>query len=105
MTDYRKYWDEEIETMPCVKLETLENTRLKEQLGYVYAKSPFYRKKFGEAGVNPAKMTSVRELPRLPFTTKDELRETQAEIGRMSHNLNRGPNLEIRKDWDGKPCS
>ncbi len=45
----------------------------------------------------------MRELSRLPFTTKDELRETQADIGRMSHNLNRGPNLEIRKAGDEKP--
>lgn len=81
MTGWRKYWDEKIETMPGAELEKLESARLRKQLSYVYAKSPFYKKKFDEAGIDVVRIASVRDLPRLPFTTKDDLRQTQAEFG------------------------
>lgn len=81
MASYRKYWDEEIETMPPEMLEGLESARLREQLDYAYARSPFYKKKFDEAGVDLSKIDSVRDLASLPFTTKDDLRRTQAEVG------------------------
>lgn len=81
MADYRKYWDEEIETMPARKLEELESARLREQLDYIYARSPFYKQKFDEAGVDLSTVKSARDLPMLPFTTKDDLRKTQADVG------------------------
>ena len=81
MTTYRKYWDEEIETMHPAELEKLESARLREQLDYIYAKSPFYKKKFDEAGIDLSEISSAKDLSRLPFTTKDDLRQTQAEVG------------------------
>jgi phenylacetate-CoA ligase len=78
---YRKYWDEEIETMPREALAGLESDKLREQAAYVYKKSSFYQKKFDEAGIHPDDIRSVRDLPKLPFTTKDELRQTQLECG------------------------
>ncbi len=81
MPDYRKYWDEEIETMPPDRLDELESGRLRDQLAYIYAKSEFYKKKFDEAGIDISQIKSVGDLPRLPFTTKDDLRRTQAEVG------------------------
>ncbi|RJP65519.1 MAG: phenylacetate--CoA ligase family protein [Candidatus Abyssobacteria bacterium SURF_17] len=67
--------------MPRKKLEKIESAKLKQQLAYVYAKSPFYKKKFDEAGVILGQIRSVTDLPKLPFTTKDELRQTQAKLG------------------------
>jgi len=81
MADYRKYWDEEIETMPPDKLEELESARLRDQLAYICAKSRFYKTKFDKAGVDLSQIASVKDLHRLPFTTKDDLRQTQAEFG------------------------
>lgn len=81
MPDHRIYWDEEIETMPPGALRQLESTKLRRQAEYVYSRSPFYKKKWDEAGVKPEDIVSVQDLPRLPFTTKDELRRTQAELG------------------------
>lgn len=83
MPDYREYWDEEIETMPPEKLERLESDRLVQQLAYIHSESPFYRKKFDEAGVDISRIESVKDLPQLPFTTKDDLRKTQAEVGSL----------------------
>lgn len=50
---------------------------LREQLGYVYAHTAMYRRKFDEAGVSPADITSLDDLARLPLTTKAELRDSQ----------------------------
>lgn len=81
MSNYRKYWDEEIETMPRPKLQEIESKKLAQQLAYVHAKSPFYRRKFEQANIDPARIASISDLPSIPFTSKDELRQTQAEIG------------------------
>jgi phenylacetate-CoA ligase len=81
MQSYRKYWDEEIETMPLNALRRLESAKLREQISYVYGRSPFYKKKLDEAGISPGDIESVHDLPKLPFTTKDELRRTQSEVG------------------------
>ncbi len=40
------------------------------------AKSPFYKAKLAEAGVDPESITSVDDVSRLPLTTKDDLRES-----------------------------
>jgi phenylacetate-CoA ligase len=50
---------------------------LKEQLEYVYANSPMYQAKFADAGIEPADITSVADIARLPLTTKAEIREAQ----------------------------
>ena len=42
----------------------------------VYTHVPFYRKKFDDAGVGPADISSLTDIAKLPFTTKDELRGT-----------------------------
>lgn len=37
--------------------------------------SPFYRKKFSEAGVDIAEIRTLEDISKLPFTTKEELRD------------------------------
>ena len=56
---------------------SMEQERLARQLEYVYASSPFYQRKFKEADAAPGAIRRVEDLSRLPFTTKDELRESQ----------------------------
>jgi phenylacetate-CoA ligase len=51
---------------------------LRRQLDYVTERSPFYADLFAEHGVLPAKLTSLADLARFPFTTKDMLRDSQA---------------------------
>jgi phenylacetate-CoA ligase len=72
-------WSPEIETMHREQLRELQDERLREQVAYVYQRSAFYRRKFGEVGLQPGDVTGVEDLHKLPFTTKDELRESQAE--------------------------
>jgi phenylacetate-CoA ligase len=68
-------YDDEMETLPREALEALQLKRLKALLGRVYATVPFYGKKFDECGVKPEDINSLSDLRKLPFTTKDDLRE------------------------------
>ena len=65
----------EFETLPREALEAIQLRRLKNTVERVYATVPFYRKKFDEAGVNPSDIKSLDDLKRLPFTTKQDLRD------------------------------
>ena len=65
----------EYETMPREALEAIQLRRLQTTVERVYANVPFYRDKFKEAGVTPADLKSLDDLKRLPFTTKQDLRD------------------------------
>jgi len=68
-------YDIEYETMPREALEAIQLKRLKTTLERVYANVPFYRRKFREAGLAPADITGLDDLSRIPFTTKQDLRD------------------------------
>ncbi len=63
------YFDEAAETMNRDTLAALQAARLKETLNHVWLHSPFYRKRFEDAGVSPAS-----DLSTLPFLTKEAFR-------------------------------
>ncbi len=65
----------EYETMPREALEAIQLRRLQSTVERVFANVPFYREKFNEAKVSPADIRSVADLRRLPFTTKQDLRD------------------------------
>ncbi len=77
----RKYWNEEIETISDEGLFKLETERLVKEVSYVYENSPFYRKKFKDIGLERGDIKTRDDIVKLPFTTKDDLRQTQADDG------------------------
>jgi phenylacetate-CoA ligase len=72
-------WDESRECMSRDELRALQDQRLREQVAYVYERSAFYRRKFDDIGLEPGDVRGLEDLGDLPFTTKDELRRSQAE--------------------------
>ncbi len=68
-------WDEKRECMERGELEALQLERLQAVVARVYEKVPFYRRRFDKAGVAPGDIKSLADLRRLPFTSKDDLRE------------------------------
>ena len=70
------YFNEEFETLPRVALEALQLMRLKSVLERVYNNVPFYRNSFDSAGINLDSITSLKDLHRLPFTTKQNMRDS-----------------------------
>jgi phenylacetate-CoA ligase len=79
VTTWARYFDERIETMPPAWTRRLEEERLAEQVSRCYDRSPFYRHKLEDAGVRPEHVERLEDLAGLPFTTKEELRASQAE--------------------------
>lgn len=69
------YFDEAIETMPLDEIKALQSGKLVKQIKHVYENVPYYRKKMEEKGVTPADIKSIDDLHKLPFLTKDDLRE------------------------------
>ena len=73
-----RYLEPEIERRSRAKMTRWQSERLREQVRHAAANSPFYGRKFKAAGVKPTLIRTTADLPRLPFTTKDELKENQA---------------------------
>lgn len=69
------YYQPEIETMPLDELQKLQSERLVEQVKHVYANVPYYRQKMDEMGVRPEDIKGIEDLHKLPFLTKDDLRD------------------------------
>ncbi len=70
------YWDENIETAPRTELESLQSYRLSVTVRHVYENVPFYKELFDKHGVKPEDIKTVKDLVKLPFTIKQDLRDT-----------------------------
>ena len=70
-----RYFQPEIETMPLEQMRKLQSERLVQQVKHVWDNVPYYRKKMEEKGVTPDDIKGVDDLKKLPFVTKDDLRE------------------------------
>jgi phenylacetate-CoA ligase len=68
-------WNPKFETMSRSGLEKLQSGHLKKLIARIYRTVPFYRKKMEEAGVGPSDIRGIGDIAKLPFTTKDEMRE------------------------------
>jgi phenylacetate-CoA ligase len=73
-----RYLEPEIERRSRAAMTRWQAARLREQVRHAAAHSPFYRRKLEAAGVSAARIRTLDDLRRLPFTTKDELKENQA---------------------------
>lgn len=69
------YWDREKECMPREDIEKLQLRRLKETVYRVYAFVPSYKEKMDQIGIRPDDINSLEDLNKLPFTTKQDLRD------------------------------
>jgi phenylacetate-CoA ligase len=76
MTEYRNYWNEEMETLTPQAFDRVQSETLTLQLARVSESSLFYQEKYEEAGVSVKDVRDIRDLVRLPFTTKQELRDS-----------------------------
>jgi phenylacetate-CoA ligase len=70
------YFNEEFETLPRAALEALQLKRLKAVVERVYHNVPFYRNSFAKAGITPDSLHSLEDLQRLPFTVKQDMRDS-----------------------------
>ncbi len=66
----------EYESMGMEARRQLQFARLKNLVEKLYTDVPFYKKKMDELNVKPKDITCLADIAKLPFTTKDDLRET-----------------------------
>ena len=72
----KRYYQKEIETMPQAELRAMQSEKLVKQVKHVWENCPPYRKLMEEKGVTPDDIKGIEDLHKLPFITKDTLRET-----------------------------
>ena len=75
MISDRKFFQEEIETLPKDKLKALQLERLKSIVERAYTQNQFYRRLYDEAGVRPSDIKSLEDISKLPFLEKKTVRE------------------------------
>jgi phenylacetate-CoA ligase len=69
--------DPKLDRLPRAELRALQSQRLRTMVSYCYERTPFWRRKFDTAGIRPQDITSIDDLPKIPFCTKAELQADQ----------------------------
>jgi len=69
------FWNETMECMDREEMRKLQTIRLKRIVDHVYHNTPFYRKKMQEMGLEPGDIQSIDDIVKLPFTTKQDMRD------------------------------
>lgn len=95
-------WNETIECMPREELKKLQTIRLKAIVKHAYHNTPFYRKKMQEMGVTPDDIETLEDITKLPFTTKQDLRDNYP-FGLMAVPMSEIVRLHASSGTTGKP--
>lgn len=70
-----KYWNESMECMSVEERRSLQSERLVKLVERVYSNVAPYRKKMDEIGLKPKDIKNIDDIEKLPFTTKQDLRD------------------------------
>ncbi len=70
----KSFTADHIDTLPVNDIKKMQFRLFKEQLEYVWKKSKFYQNKFSDARITPDDIKSLKDIEKVPFTTKEELR-------------------------------
>lgn len=82
-------WNPNKECMSRDEMSALQGKRLRKIVTYVYHNVPFYRNKMQEMDLRPDDINSIEDITKLPFTTKQDLRDN------YPFGLQAAPNSEI----------
>jgi len=95
-------WNDEFETLPREAMEALQLKRLRDLVDRVYSTVPFYRQKLSGVGYKPGDLRTLEDLSRLPFTTKEDLRENYP-FGLFAVPMERVVRIHASSGTTGKP--
>jgi len=71
-----QYWQQDIETADREQITAWQNERLVNTVKRIYDNVPLYKQRMDEAGITPDDIKSIDDLKKLPFTYKNDLRDT-----------------------------
>ena len=69
-----------IEKADIADIRNRQEVLLKEQMAYFATNSPFYQRMFAQNGIDPSQIRSLRDLEKLPVTTKDDLQRNNQDF-------------------------
>lgn len=95
-------WNKERECMPREELEELQLKKLQETVKRAFDKIPYYNKKYSEAEIYPEDIETLKDIEKLPFITKDDLRESYP-FGLFAVNQKEIKELHSSSGTTGKP--
>ena len=95
-------WDKEAECCSHKKTEELQLERLRHMVEKAYDRVPFYKKKFDEAGIRPSDITSLSDIEKIPFTTKNDMRE-EDPFGLFAEPMKNVVRVHASSGTTGKP--
>nr|WP_232499113.1 phenylacetate--CoA ligase PaaK [Agromyces humatus] len=88
--------------MSRAELEALQLERLQQTVRHAYEHVPLYTAKFDEAGVHPSDIRSLDDIAKLPFTTKEDLRQTYP-FGMFAVPMERVARIHASSGTTGRP--
>jgi len=95
-----RYWDRKAQTLPIDALKALQWELIKQQVAYVYERSPFYRRLYDRHQFHPAQLRTWEDFHnRVPIFRKDDLRDYQKETGDPFSGLACVPRSQLFAIW------
>jgi phenylacetate-CoA ligase len=95
-------WNRHFECMELDELRKVQGERLRETVERVYFNVPYYRQKMQEAGLAPENIQTIEDIVKLPFTTKNDLRDTYP-FGMFAVPMSEIVRLHASSGTTGKP--
>lgn len=96
-----RYYQPEIECASRDQIRQWQSERLVKQVRNVWDNVPMYRKRMEETGVSPEDIQSVDDLYKLPFITKDDLRD-EYPYGLLARPLNECVRIQSTSGTTGR---
>jgi phenylacetate-CoA ligase len=96
------FWQKDIETISRKALEELQLKRLKQTARQAYINIPFYKDRFSKLDITPKVITSLKDIRKLPFTTREDMRE-HYPFGMLAVNKEQVVRLHTSSGTTGKP--
>ena len=97
----KNYYQKEIETASREEILRIQNEKIVKQVKYVYDNVPYYRDLMDKKGVKPEDIRSVDDIHKLPFLSKDDLREAYP-YGLLGTDLKKCVRIQSTSGTTGK---
>lgn len=97
-----KMYNTKLETMPLEQLRRLQSERLMSLANRLYKDVPFYHAQFDKIGLKPGDIRSIDDLQKIPFTTKQDLRDNYP-FGMFAKTINQISRIHASSGTTGKP--
>ena len=96
------FWQKDIEMISRRTLEELQMKRLKQTVRQAYKNIPFYKEYFSKLHIQPKDIASLKDIRKLPFTTREDLREYYP-FGMLAVTKEQVVRLHTSSGTTGKP--